>query len=415
MTLRGLRQGVIAGTLAVAFGVPCSAQAFSQCAVTAMGGPGAALAEEGANPVASGDWVYAGFTKHSKTFVVAASDGGAKLYEPQQVSNQGGRAAKIRLAAADDAVYAVWLDLTQKRVMFAANRRNGAAGAWSAPVSLGHALNSLPQISADGANVHVAFLSGGGAAAVVSSSDGGRSFAPARRLGAAAGEIVIASRGRDVYVAFEGSRSQPHVVAFFAASHDAGATFDLTALSDDGKRNAREPIVDLNPDTGRLSLVWREDAPMQGVYLESVDGAKSWSLPLPIDEPARQFMVQDAGDYVYATYLKRMIVDGDYDWQVFIAVSADGGQSFPIKRNLSGPTGIVEIVRDDLRPVPWARKGEVRVTGVSADGVRIWSGRRGAFNRPIFLGPGILASPAHQAVAWEAPNGVIDFGYCHGG
>ncbi|MBV8976335.1 MAG: exo-alpha-sialidase [Alphaproteobacteria bacterium] len=391
-----------------------SAPAMSQCTVTPIGGPGAAIAEEGSNPVVSGHWAYAGFTHGSKVSVLVATDDGAQLQPLQTIFKGEGGVKNLRLAAAGDNLYVVWL---RKRgadvhLMFAANHDHGAPGAWDAGRDFGSVHLFLPQISADGDNVHLAYASPGKVVAVSSSADDGRTFTPPAVLDIASGEMVIASHGEDVYAAWESSRqNDPHIVEL-AASHDGGANFSTDLISDDGKRRAREPILSLAPNGGRLSLVWREEMPLQGIYLQSSDGAKSWTAPLAIDQPARQFMVQDTGRRIYVSYLKQLTVDGAADWQVFFTSSADGGQSFAAAQDLSGPSGIRHIVADDARPIPWAGSGKIRITGVLADGVHVWSGRNGVIDGENDLGAGILASPANRSALWLAPDGVVTFGYC---
>ncbi len=55
-------------------------------------------------------------------------------------------------------------------------------------------------------------------------------------------------------------------------------------------------------------MIWREDTPMQGIYLQSTDSGDTWSQPLAVDTPARQFMVEDDGRYIYVSYLKKLML-----------------------------------------------------------------------------------------------------------
>jgi hypothetical protein len=394
--------------------LPVAAQAFSKCDVSQLGGPGAQIAEEGSNPVISGLWAYTAFTLGSKVMVQVASANGASPTAVQTIFDQPGKSKNVRLAAVGGNVYVVWLykTATDARLMFAASAKNGVAGSWRAPIDLGSAITALPQISADGDNVHIAFVLPDQTTAVVSSSNNGRKFAPAVALAASAGEVVISSRGSDVYTVWE--TLDPVRSVEFAYSHDNGVTFKLRNLSADTGHIAREPILSLNQASGRLSLVWREADPQQGVYFQSTDGGKTFNSRLVIDVPARQFMVQDDGDFIYVSYLKLFVVDGRDDYQVLLAVSTDGGMTFPSKTNLSGPTGISAIEQDNLRPVPWAADGEIRLTGVTENGVYIWSGNQGVVRNSVYLGPGLLASPQKQVAAWMSPDGVATYAFCHG-
>lgn len=394
---------------------PVAAQAFSKCDVAPLGGPGAVIAEEGSDPVAAGEWAYAGYTRDTKVVVETATNGGAILNAPQTVYDQRGESKHLRIAASGKNVYLVWQHRVgaDKHLMFAASAKHGMSGTWRAPVDLGQTGGLLQQISADGDNVHIVYLQQSDMAAVVSSKDGGLTFGAPVPIDFSAGEVVVASRGRDVYAAWEVTKDLARRGVDFAVSHDGGETFEFRNLSENGFRVAREPILSVNPGSGRLSLVWREDRPVQGVYLQSTDGGRTFSAPLPIDDPARQFMVQDDGDFIYISYLKQFDLDGTADWQIYLTYSADGGKTFPSKTNLSGPTGITEIKGDNDRPVLWAATGKIRLTGVTENGVYIWSGNSGRLHESVYLGPGTLASPQKDVAAWLAPNGVATFAYCH--
>ena len=395
--------------------ISAAAQAAPVCDLTDIGGPGASIVEEGSNPVVSGTWAYSAYATGGKVVVLAAAARGAKQKPLQTIFDKPGRSTNIRLAATGKSLYVIWLQGGGvAHLWFAANSNHGNPKAWSKPIDLGVALHLLEQISADGNSVHIAYILDNHDTAAITSTDNGKTFAAPLDLGPGNGEAVIASMGQDVYAAWEFSKDSRPTVEF-AYSNDGGKTFSSSNISDNGVRHAREPILNLNRSSGRLSLVWREDSPLQGVYLQSTDHGHSWSAPVSIDQPARQFMVQDTNVAIFASYLKEYMIDGVPDWQVQLAVSRDGGKTFPSIRNLSGPTGVSKIVGDNARPMPFASGGQIRVTGVSADGARIWSGDRAQIDpsSQAYLGPGELASPAGQVALWQAPEGMVTYAYCH--
>jgi len=389
------------------------AGAFTDCTVKPLTGTGAAIAEEGSNPVASRDFVFAGFTEKHHVGVAAAKDGRAPG-APVLLYDGDGTPKLLRLAALGSQVYAVWLLQTEgkgsRRIVFDVSRKNGAAGSWAAPMDLGPSDSKIAQLSADGRNVHIVYMIDD-AAYAVSSADAGRSFSAPELLGPAAGELVVAGLGPDVYVSWVVRAGRPEVM--MAVSNDGGKTFGVRNLSAGRPAAAGEPILARSPDGKRVSLVWRESEPQAGIYLQTTDRGRNWSTPLVIDQPARQFMVVDSGKSVVVSYLKREKIDHRHDWQVQVATSADGGKSFGDVQNLTGPTGISELVDDDFRPIPWLRPdGSYRLTGMKADGIYVWSGRDGHIEPPVFLGQGTLASPAADAAAWLSPAGVVNFAAC---
>lgn len=394
---------------------PVAAQAFSQCKLTDIGGPGAHIAEEGSNPVVSGEWAYAGFAQGSKVIFLAASGHGSNQLPLQTIVDDRGDASNVRLAAAGSFVYVTWQHggRVANHLWLAYSIDHGKHGTWSTPIDLGEAHHSLQQIFADGNNVHLAYVAKDNHTAVLSSSDHGKTFGAPVDVGDGDGEVVITSHVKNVYVSWEIGRSSKQPGIGFGYSHDGGKTFATTNLSNDGSREAHEPIMSLNQKNGRLSMVWREHDPTQGVYLQSLDNGQTWSTPLVIDTDSRQFMVQDNGPTIFVSYLKEYKVDGKNDWQVQLAVSKDTGLTFPFIQNISGPSGVSEIVGDNSRPVPWSTSGKIVLTGVLADGAYIWSGDRGRITSDkVYLGPGELASPQDQVALWQEPEGVVTFAYC---
>jgi hypothetical protein len=393
--------------------IPVTAQAFTDCTSQQIAGPGAHIAEEASNPVIYGSHIYAGYTFHSQVGVAASADWGKTLGKPVIVSTGIGPASQLRLGVSGPNVYALWnaRKVDGLHMMFAASHNYGSA--WDSPIDFGIKRNAtLPQLSEDGINVHAAYLTNDGKITVRSSHDAGRSFSGPLAIAQADSEIVIASLGANVYLAWGLTDSKSEVI--FAVSHDGGKTFSSRNLTTSRPSGANEPIFALDRIGGRLSIVWRENIPVQGVYVQSLDHGETWSAPLILDAPARQFMMADDGTYIYITYLKQFFMGGVYDWQIYYTVSKDGGKTFGNGINLSGHTGISHLDNDDERPIPWAwdGNGAFRMTGVEADGVHAWNGRNGNVFAPAFLGPGFLAAPAWNAVVWEGPNQTVMYGVC---
>ncbi|HEY8696425.1 MAG TPA: hypothetical protein VIM02_02315 [Rhizomicrobium sp.] len=395
-------------TLILAFAAPLSAQAFSRCTSTALSGPGGELADEGSNPVAFGARVYAGFTQGGNVTVVPAADFGSTLSAPVAIYTGNGVAGGLRLGVSHQNVYALWKSRDGKHteLMFDASHGYGEAGTWDTPLDLGPIRGqALTQLSADGRNVHLAFAMPDGTVSVRNSTDAGGDFSAPVPLGLG-DEVVIVSHGQDVYAAWSTHPSQQGIA--LAASHDGGASFSINDVSG---RDGHESTLALDPATGRLSLAWVVFATHSGSYVQSEDGI-SWTPPMTIDTPARQFTLADGGKDIYIAYFKDIPIDGRKDWQAYVTVSSDGGATFS-PHSLSGASGIARIVADGLRPIPWSDGQRFTVTGLKSDGVYVWSGRNGSLaGDALYLGAGNKASPAGNAVVWLAPGGVVTYAYC---
>jgi len=393
---------------------PSAAQAFSQCTVTQLTGPNGEIAEEGSNPVAWKKWVYAGFIHNQKIGIAVSSDAGKTLAAPVILDTETSP-HHLRLAASGTAVYATWRAKFHDgwHILFDASRANGAPGSWDKPKDLGPLSTNLTQIAATEAYVHIAYLTTDGNVALLTSTDHGQTFRAPVSLGAGWGEIVLAAFKKTVYVAWQLKISRDRFDVVVAASKNAGAAFKVQDLSSGRQVGSVEPIFSVDPDGGRVSLVWRDqDDSSTGDYLYSNDDGRNWSVPVAVDSQARQFMVADAGSIIYVSYLKKYMVGGVPDWQVQIATSTDNGASFPARQNLSGPSGIVDIVGDDFRPVPWVHGGMVRLTGVTEEGAYMWNGKNGRIGQGAYLGSGDLAAPALNSAVWLNASSAVDYGVC---
>jgi hypothetical protein len=370
-----------------------------------LSGRGASIAEEGSNPVGFGDLRYAGYTQGGRVVVVAASNSGAALKTPVTVY-KGDKASSLRLAASGVHVYAAWelRGSNPAELMLSASGNRGAKESWSPLFDFGSA--TAAQISADGGNVHVAYVTGDGDVVVRNSADFGTTFSEPVLLGSGQ-EVVVTSNGLDVYAAWESTLNLERRL-MLAASHDGGATFSIHRIANSG----REPIFSLETGTGRLSLVYRADRDLEGFYLQSTDGGATWSAPIALDAPARQFMVSDAGGVIYVSYLKRFDIDGVPDWQMYLAASTDDGASFSSTQNLGGPSGLTRLRADNDRPFPYSDPQHFELTGIKGDGVYVWSGTLNQISEPIYLGPGVLASPWGGAIVWLAPGRVVTYAQC---
>lgn len=392
--------------------VPVAAQAYTDCTHTPLTAAGGSIAQEGANPVAGSGWIYAGAVEKKAVRIFASSDGGKTLGTGTTIFTSQGNVKDLRLAVSGANLYAVWLAKAggDDHLWFAAGRKH--AGRWTKPRDLGAVDSSLPQITADGKNIHIAYL-GDATVMVVGSADSGKTFQAPVAIAPGWGEIVTTGEGKNVYVSWNTQPTPKRYEVWVASSNDNGQHFTARNMSGTRQDSAEEPIFTIDRASGRVSLIWRDATALKGNYLQSTDHGATWTEPLAVDTPARQFMVADDGNTIYVSYLKEMTVDGVRDWQVNLATSTDGGKSFPTKVNLSGPTGISDIQGDDFRPIPWVgQTDQFRLTAVKADGVYAWNGHGGHVSAAVHLGEGMLASPAFNSFVWQSSQGVVSYAVC---
>ncbi|MEI9932836.1 MAG: hypothetical protein WDM89_20445 [Rhizomicrobium sp.] len=133
------------------------------------------------------------------------SDFGKTLGDPVTISNSKYASGKLRLAASESNLYAIWAQHEDGgfALMFTRSINHGYAGSWSSPANLGLFKISLMQIAADGANVHIAYLRTDGAVAVLNSSDGGQHFSQPVNIAPGWGEVVLSSLGKNVFLSWK--------------------------------------------------------------------------------------------------------------------------------------------------------------------------------------------------------------------
>ncbi|MBV9992660.1 MAG: exo-alpha-sialidase [Alphaproteobacteria bacterium] len=392
--------------------MPAAAEAYSACTLAPLTGAGGSIAQEGANPVTAAGWIYAGAIDKKTVRVWTSSDGGNTLGAPASIFTGLGNVKDLRLAAEGSNLYAVWLAKSdgEDHLWFAVGRKHAAR--WTKPRDLGVVDASLPQIAADGRNVHIAYLADT-TVMVINSADAGKTLSAPVAVAPGWGEIVTTAAGRNVYVAWNTQPAPKRYEVWTAASTDGGKHFAARNMSASRQNSAEEPIFTIDRASGRVSLVWRDAISTDGNYLQTTDHGATWTAPLLVDTPARQFMVVDDGKTIYVSYLKEMKVDGATDWQLHLATSTDGGKSFPSRVDLTGPTGIGVIQGDDYRPIPWiGRDGQFRLTGVKADGIYAWNGHDGHVLAPVHLGEGRLAAPAFNSFVWQSSQGAVSYAVC---
>ncbi len=392
-----------------------STKSFSACSTTSLAESGAysIVENEAGNPSVVESAVYTGYKLGSRSYVFATEDS-RQAFPAPVVTTYPASLGFVKLSASNHHVTLASTD-SLYNLYVTSSLSFGVPGSWTAPMLLGSSTVHAPALASIGDHVYIVWTTLAGSVMFSRSMDAGQTFSVPVALGAGTQEVMVSGHGNDVYVFWElGVESAGSVSVILAVSHDGGATFSVRNISEStGTMVALEPQISVDPASGRVSLVWRTANPQAGVYLKSTDSGTTWSAPMTLASPARQFMVADDGAYIYVSYLGRhtTTIAGVVDWETSVAVSADGGSNFS-KRNLSGFSNISVLSYDNQRPNLFASGGLIRLVGYNSSGLALWSGTNGVLGGPYQLGTGTMAGVSQSSVTWQGPSSV-KYAICH--
>jgi hypothetical protein len=230
-------------------------------------------------------------------FIKKSEDNGTTFGSPVNLSNNPGFSEHPQIAAYDDNVYAIWADDSSgnKEVLFIRSEDNGTTFGNIKNLSNNTSDSFNQEIAVFGDNVYVVWLdqSEGDNAKIFlkASDDGGATFGRTVNISSNANHETfpkVAAYKDSVYIAWNMADAQPdrrdNEGLFFVRSLDRGTTFDN--------------MTKLNPenDSGEAQVAAFDDAVYvvsggldslnvnSPVLMKSVDGGKSFSEPLTIDQ-----------------------------------------------------------------------------------------------------------------------------------
>jgi hypothetical protein len=230
-------------------------------------------------------------------FIKKSVDNGTTFGSPVNLSNNPGFSEHPQIAAYDDNVYAIWADDSSgnKEVLFSRSEDNGTTFGDIKNLSNNTSDSFNQEIAVFGDNVYVVWLdqSEDDKAKIFlkASDDGGATFGRTVNISSNANHETfpkVAAYKDSVYIAWNMADAQPdrrdNEGLFFVRSLDRGTTFDN--------------MTKLNPenDSGEAQVAAFDDAVYvvsggldslnvnSPVLMKSVDGGKSFSEPLTIDQ-----------------------------------------------------------------------------------------------------------------------------------
>jgi hypothetical protein len=209
-----------------------------------------------------------------------------------------------------------------------------------------------PRIALDsGEGLHVVWgdtLEPGGKVVYVRSTDQGATFAEPHIISGASStafEPEIAVDSQDgVNIVWQDEASGVSAV-MFARSTDGGANFSAPRRVSSGEGRASEAQIAADA-SGGLNVVWVDESSgsSQAYYSRSTDHGETFSEPINASNmPGGNIhkpVVAVFNDIVYLAYQDGdLFGEDDGDRQVFLATSADGGQTFAASRQVSRADG----------------------------------------------------------------------------
>ncbi len=353
-----------------------------------------AITAVGPQIAVDGSSVYAAWVDYSgnrDVFFARSIDGGSSFGTPLNVSNSPSDSddgwRRVRMATSGSSVYLVWYEAGDNEIFFARSTDSGAT--FSAPANLSNSAYSyplgrslMPQVAVSGNNVYVAWIESVPHAVWPSefqvffrrSTDNGTTFSAAISLGSFVGNVPkLAASGANVYLAWQGGAGSVSDI-FFARSTDSGASFGTPINVSNYAGDSIRP--QLATSGGNVYIAWYNvtGGPEDIWLVRSGNGGASFDSPqnLSNNSGASRFTNEDPasaigvfGSSVYVVWLDDTDTASQYDWDVFLAASSDGGVSFSPVFNVS--TNLVSLV---AQPRVAVEGSDVFVTwsrGTSAD------------------------------------------------
>jgi hypothetical protein len=244
------------------------------------------------------DSVSPGYTNYD-IFIKSSNDNGTTFGSPINLSENPGFSEHPQIAAYDNNVYAIWADDTsgKREVFFTRSEDNGTSFDKIKNVSNNTSDSFNQEIAVFGDNVYVVWLDQGEGAntniLLRASADGGATFGRTVNISSNANQETfpkVAAYQGHVYIAWNMLPENPEEIdnsgLFFVRSIDAGNTFDNII-----KLNREHAFGELQISafdetvyviSGGLHTLDVYDI----FFTKSIDGGRSFSEPVTIDENA---------------------------------------------------------------------------------------------------------------------------------
>ncbi|WP_166390692.1 sialidase family protein [Candidatus Nitrosotalea sp. TS] len=304
--------------------------------------------------VLSGNNVYVGWVDNTAgkfgVMFAKSNDGGSSFEKEVDLGNvNSGAPDNMKIVASQGQIYATWQSFLDNKssIAFAKSNDNGTTFAPAVQISDNSKDSAFPQIAASDNHVYVVWLerTTGDITNVVfaKSDDGGTTFDTPVPItshpGGNTGIPKIFAYGSHVYLMWEDNGAKNFDV-FLTSSNDSGNTFNSipTNISNNtGDSGAPQMIVNGND----VYAVWMDNSPgnFDILFAKSTDGGSTFAKPVNVsgdvqDSGYPQFAV--VGNNVYVTWTN-VITEKNYD--ILLAKSSDGGQTFGTPINVSNTPG----------------------------------------------------------------------------
>jgi hypothetical protein len=244
------------------------------------------------------DSVPPGFTNYD-IFIKSSNDNGTTFGSPVNLSDNSGFSEHPQIAAYDNNVYAIWADDTSgnRDVLFTRSEDNGTSFDKTKNLSNNTSDSFNQEIAVFGDNVYVVWLDQGEGdntnILLKASADGGATFGRTVNIGSNANEETfpkVAAYEGSVYVAWnmlpENTDEIDNSGLFFVRSLDAGNTFD-NIIKLNREHTFGELQIAAFDETVYVVSGGLHTLDVYDIFFtKSIDGGRSFSEPVTIDENA---------------------------------------------------------------------------------------------------------------------------------
>jgi hypothetical protein len=264
------------------------------------------------------------------------------------ISNNTGESGQPQIALSGNNVYVTWADRTPGinfDIFFAVSIDNGQT--FSTPINLSNNTGSStqPQIAVSGNNVYVVWADntpGNFDIFFATSIDNGQTFSTINLSNNTGDSFAsqISVSGNNVYVTWADETPGNRDI-FFAVSIDNGQSFSTPINISNTAGFSTQPQIAASGNN--VYVTWEDRTPgnPEIFFAVSIDNGQTFSTPINLSNNtggSTEPQIAVSGTNVYVTWIDN--TPGNFNIDIFFAVSIDNGQSFSTPINLSNNTGL---------------------------------------------------------------------------
>jgi hypothetical protein len=261
---------------------------------------------------------------------------------PLNISGNNGDSILPQMAVSGNNVFIVWNDNSTGKYGIFVTKSTDSGMTFGTPVDVSRNIgsSSSPQFAVSGNDVYVVWqakTTGKYQIIFAKSTDGGATFSAPVNISANQGDSSypkIIAHGNDIYVAWSFTVTNKDYDVLFTKSTDGGATFSTPVNISNNSGDSGLPQMAVSGNN--VYVTWENNGlgNFEVFVAKSTDGGNTFTLPANVSNnksPSGAPQIIASGNNVYVSWMDKTL--GNYD--VFVAKSSNAGSTFGTPVNVS--------------------------------------------------------------------------------